>query len=123
VSTPAHPTGGHSDGRHGDHLDRHAAPGGHPAASDVHADAHALDSPCSEVLLRIFEYLDGELDPEDVHRFAAHLDECGPCLAEHDVDRALKELVRRSCGHEQAPSTLRMQVVQRITVVRRELGG
>ena len=66
-------------------------------------DAHAGHGDCSEVLHRIYEYLDGEMSPDDVRRVAAHLCECQPCLAEHDLDVALKQVVRRSCSGETAP--------------------
>ncbi len=61
-------------------------------------DANAGHGDCSEVLHRIYEYLDGEMSADDVRRVAAHLGECQPCLAEHDLDVALKQVVRRSCS-------------------------
>ncbi len=67
-------------------------------------DAHAGHGDCSEVLHRIYEYLDGEMSADDVRRVAAHLNECQPCLAEHDLDVALKQVVRRSCSGETAPA-------------------
>ena len=81
-------------------------------------DAHAGHGDCSEVLHRIYEYLDGEMSADDVRRVAAHLNECQPCLAEHDLDVALKQVVRRSCSGETAPLAVRMQIMQRITMVR-----
>ena len=80
-------------------------------------DAHAGHGDCSEVLHRIYEYLDGEMSTDDVRRVAAHLSECQPCLAEHDLDVALKQAVRRSCSGEAAPAAVRMQILQRITRV------
>ncbi len=80
-------------------------------------DAHAGHGDCSEVLHRIYEYLDGEMSTDDVRRVAAHLGECQPCLAEHDLDVALKQVVRRSCVGETAPVAVRMQIMQRITRV------
>ena len=92
---------------------------------DAHAghdgpDAHAGHGDCSEVLHRIYEYLDGEMSADDVRRVATHLSECQPCLAEHDLDVALKQAVRRSCTEDVAPAALRLQVIQRITAVRLE---
>ncbi len=86
-------------------------------------DPHAGHSDCSEVLHRIYEYLDGEMSADDVRRVATHLAACGPCLAEHDLDAAMKQVVRRSCASEEVPAELRMQVVRRITMVRMELDG
>ncbi|MBM6405241.1 mycothiol system anti-sigma-R factor [Phycicoccus sp. CSK15P-2] len=81
-------------------------------------DEHVGHSDCSEVLHHIYEYLDGEMSPEDVKRVAKHLAECRPCLAEHDLDAAVKQVVKRSCPEQVAPEVVRMQVVQRITTMR-----
>lgn len=83
-----------------------------------HDQSHAE---CSEVLHRIYEYLDGEMQPSDVARVAEHLEACGPCLHEHDLDRAVKAAVRRTGVEEACPEQLRVQIMQRITMVRIEL--
>ena len=74
---------------------------------------HATD--CSKVLDQMFEYLDGELGEPDLHLVQEHLDECAPCMTEHDVDKVVKALIRRSCGGEVAPETLRNKIVVQIT--------
>ncbi len=77
---------------------------------------------CADVMYRIYEYLDGEMGSGDMQLVAEHLHECAPCLAQHDLDLAMKALVQRSCGCEQAPAELRVQVIHRITRVRYEIG-
>ena len=72
---------------------------------------------CSETLHRIHEYLDGEMTAEDTLRIAQHIEQCAPCLAQHDLDHAIKDLVRRSCQCEEAPAALRMTILQRITSI------
>jgi len=72
---------------------------------------------CSRARLQLYEYLDGEMDPDDVDKIREHLAHCGPCLKEYDLDQMLKELVRRSCGCEPAPTELRMQIMSRITTI------
>ena len=92
---------------------------------DAHADheSHAGHGDCSEVLHRIYEYLDGEMSADDVRRVASHLSECQPCLAEHDLDVALKATVRRSCTGEVAPAAVRLQIIARLTTVRVDTEG
>ena len=75
------------------------------------------DSDCREALLKVYEYLDGEMGPGDCERIRQHLQECGPCLREYDLDQALKALIRRSCRCESAPEALRTQIMARITTV------
>ena len=81
------------------------------------------ETDCSEVLDRVFEYLDNELDTLDCAKIKQHLEECGPCLREYHLDEALKALIRRSCACEQAPEQLRLRVLTRITQVRLEVEG
>jgi mycothiol system anti-sigma-R factor len=80
------------------------------------------ETPCSEVLARVYSYLDGELDDAAVYgKIREHLDECGPCLREYGLEEIVKRLVRKSCGHEAVPGELRAKVLTRIAVVRAEL--
>ena len=76
--------------------------------------------PCSEVLDRLYEYLDGELDRDRVHVIKDHLDDCSPCLAEYGLEDAVKAIVKRSCS-DPAPAHLRSKVMARIEAVRVEL--
>ena len=72
---------------------------------------------CSRARLQLYEYLDGEMGSDDCVRIREHLEHCGPCLKEYDLDQTLKALVRRSCGCEVAPAELRMQIMSRITTI------
>ncbi|MDN5765337.1 MAG: mycothiol system anti-sigma-R factor [Humibacillus sp.] len=80
------------------------------------AAAESPGTECSEALLRVYEFLDGELGPEDYAKIQAHLDACGPCFKEYDLDTTLKALIKRSCGCEQAPDTLRLTIMSRISM-------
>jgi mycothiol system anti-sigma-R factor len=70
---------------------------------------------CADVVLRLFEYVDHEAEEADARVIQQHLDECGSCLREYERDVLLKALVRRACGSELAPETLRTQILARIT--------
>ena len=78
---------------------------------------------CSRALLQAYDYLDGEMGPEDCARIRDHLAQCGPCLEEYDIDQMLKTLVQRSCGCESAPTQLRMQIMAHITTITVEPRG
>ena len=79
--------------------------------SDQHPEGRYSD--CSEVIGRMFFFLDNELDQADCGAIQHHLDECGPCLAKYDLERTVKSLVQRSCS-EKAPESLRDKVLFRI---------
>jgi mycothiol system anti-sigma-R factor len=74
--------------------------------------------PCSEVLDRIYTYLDGELESGDCAKVRQHLDECGPCLREYGLEESVKRLVHKHCGCDNAPAELRAKVLVRIREVR-----
>jgi mycothiol system anti-sigma-R factor len=80
------------------------------------------DADCAQALARVYEYLDGEMSPADLHRIREHIEDCGPCLQQYDLDIALKALVRRSC-QESAPADLRERIMVKLTEIRIEIGG
>lgn len=80
-------------------------------------DAHEID--CTEVLLDVHRFLDGEIDEARTTRIRQHLDECSPCLRQFGIEREVKQLVARCCGAERAPDDLRGRIVaqlQRVTI-------
>ncbi len=76
----------------------------------------AHDAHCSEVLQRIFFFIDNELDSADCDEIQHHLDECQPCLEKYRLETTVKALVARSCA-EHAPDQLRERVLLRIRQV------
>jgi anti-sigma factor (TIGR02949 family) len=78
-------------------------------------DPHETD--CSDVLERIDAFLDRELDELTVDKIRVHLEECAPCLAEHDLEHAVKALVARA-GPARAPDHLRARIAEAIHSLR-----
>jgi mycothiol system anti-sigma-R factor len=79
-----------------------------------------FDKDCSEVLERVFFFIDNELPTADTAEIQHHLEECAPCLQKYDLERTVKALVARSCS-EHAPETLREKVLLRIRTVQVEI--
>jgi mycothiol system anti-sigma-R factor len=79
------------------------------------------DVDCSEVLQRVYVFIDNELEDASSEEIRHHLDECAPCLNQFDLERCVKKLVHRSCGDEHAPEALRQKILARITEVRLEI--
>jgi len=69
------------------------------------------DPKCTETLLEVEAYLDGEVDPSMAKRIHDHLGDCSPCLDRAEFRRYLKELVRDRCTERSVPDSL----VERIT--------
>ena len=91
-----------------------------PGLSKASSATGSTKVDCTESVLRIFEFLDGEMGADDCRRMQAHLDECEPCLREYQMDQALKMVIKRSCGCEAAPVELRTTILRRLTMVRIE---
>ena len=79
------------------------------------------ETPCSEVLARLYQFIDNELEEADCAKLRQHLEECRRCLEEYGLDEAVKSVVRRACGWEITPSDLRAKVMMRIARVRVEI--
>ena len=76
------------------------------------------DVPCTDVLLQVYSYLDGELDSSGYAKIRQHLDECAPCLREFGLEEMIKQLVHRCGGSEAVPAQLRSKVLTRIQEIR-----
>ena len=74
------------------------------------------DKDCSEVIHQMLVFIDDELDQASCGEIQQHLEECGPCLKEYNLERTVKALVARSCS-EHAPEQLREKVLLRIREV------
>lgn len=66
---------------------------------------------CMEMLQLI---LDGEVTDEQRSYFKEHMDRCMPCFKSHEVDMAIKQLVKDRCCGEGAPSDLVQEIKSKI---------
>ena len=71
------------------------------------------DVDCTEVLNRLYAYVDSEMSPADWQRVRAHLEACVPCQVNYQLECLIKALVARSCC-EHAPAHLRERVLGEI---------
>ncbi|MDA0562944.1 mycothiol system anti-sigma-R factor [Streptomonospora sp. S1-112] len=78
-------------------------------------------TPCSEVLAKVYAYIDGELDDHNCSDIREHLDECSPCLAEYGLEEVVKKLVAKHCGSDPVPADLRGKVLHRLAAARADL--
>jgi anti-sigma factor (TIGR02949 family) len=71
---------------------------------------------CEEVLIRLWEYLDQQLGPEEVDSIRVHLSGCPGCYPAYCWDRALLHLLARQRANCSAPTTLIAAVRARIVI-------
>ena len=79
------------------------------------------ETPCAEVLEKVWVYLDNEIDDNDCATIRHHLDECSPCLRKYGIEQEVKTLVARSCGSDAPSPDLKDRVRARLTEVRIEM--
>jgi anti-sigma factor (TIGR02949 family) len=88
----------HHDHPHHESLHDHA-----------HAEADAVD--CDAALLRLFDFLDGELDESLEVRLKEHVTRCKPCFERADFERRFLEAVHAARAVECCPKALRERVI------------
>ncbi|MDZ4716485.1 MAG: mycothiol system anti-sigma-R factor [Cytophagales bacterium] len=67
---------------------------------------------CMEMLQLM---LDGEVSSEQEAYFKAHMDQCMPCFKSHEVDMAIKQLVKDRCCGDGAPLELLQEIKHRMS--------
>jgi mycothiol system anti-sigma-R factor len=68
---------------------------------------------CDEAILRIYQYLDGELTVWRRRAIARHLDECPPCAQGFDFEIELRQVVASKCRDE-VPPELKRRIAEAI---------
>jgi anti-sigma factor (TIGR02949 family) len=69
--------------------------------------------PSDQVIARLWEYIDGELEPSTAAEISAHLELCERCFPQYDYQTAYREFIRRT-GREQVPPGLRRRIFEMI---------
>lgn len=80
-----------------------------PAASEPLEDCGGM--PCSATLKHLYEFLDGELSPEQLRTIQEHLIACPECADVKDFELMVREKMRSSCA-KQAPEQLKARLLQ-----------
>ena len=66
---------------------------------------------CSDVLTRLWEYIDGELTPERTGLIQQHLERCQACYPQYDFQKTFVAFVGRQCT-QPAPPGLRRKIFE-----------
>jgi mycothiol system anti-sigma-R factor len=82
--------------------------------------AATADGDCEHVLERVYEFIDNELDTASGDAIRQHLSDCEPCLDKFDVEQAVKKLVAKRRGGDQAPAHLRDKVLGQLAAAKRQ---
>ena len=78
---------------------------------------------CDDVLTHVFEFLDQETSDARRGVIAEHLEDCSSCLREFGIEQEFKALVRRRCGGDVPPPSLRERIKMQLTSVSFEEDG
>lgn len=64
---------------------------------------------CKQVMERLYEYIDGELDEETIGRIREHLKKCKRCYPRYDFEAAFVRFLRER-GRASAPPELQRKI-------------
>ena len=65
---------------------------------------------CTETLLEVEAFLDGEVDQALAERITNHLSDCSPCADKTEFRKHLKELVATRCIERDVPDGLKERI-------------
>ena len=66
---------------------------------------------CEEALEKLFEYLDGELDPASARQIETHLEVCKRCYPRAQFERSFLEALAQTHGTAAATPELRARIL------------
>jgi anti-sigma factor (TIGR02949 family) len=69
---------------------------------------------CQEAADHLYEWLDGELDPEMARRVGTHLEVCARCYPVLVFERSFRDAVARVAREEEAPPALKRRVLREL---------
>ncbi len=93
-------------------------------SSDAPGAGEPIDiNSCDDVLSHVFEFLDHETADARRAQIAEHLEDCSACLREFGIEQEFKALVRRRCGGDVPPPSLRERIKMQLTSVSFEEDG
>ena len=72
--------------------------------------ADAKEIPCSEAAERVYEYLDGELEPELAREVRCHVEQCKRCYPMYNWEQMFLDFVRESADRAEENPELRQKV-------------
>jgi mycothiol system anti-sigma-R factor len=70
---------------------------------------------CDEAIIRIYQYLDGELTVWRRRAITRHLDECPPCAEGFDFEIEIRQIVATKCRDE-VPPELKRRIAEAIGI-------
>jgi anti-sigma factor (TIGR02949 family) len=72
---------------------------------------------CKMVQQKIFRFIYGESDPEELRHINAHLERCGDCRAEQELIADILEQLKRGMPDDPVPHGLKERVLERIQAI------
>jgi mycothiol system anti-sigma-R factor len=70
---------------------------------------------CDHAIVRVYEYLDGELTVWKRRAITRHLDECPPCAEGFTFEFELRRVIVSKC-REEVPSDLRAKIASALGI-------
>jgi anti-sigma factor (TIGR02949 family) len=72
---------------------------------------------CKMVQQKIFKFIYGESDPDELRLINAHLERCGDCRAERELIADILEQLKRGMPDDPVPQGFKERVLERIHAI------
>ena len=69
---------------------------------------------CEDIMKRLWEFLDGELEPVSEKELQRHIEVCARCYPHYDFQRAYFKIMHRIKDRDPLPRELRTRLFERI---------
>ena len=77
---------------------------------------------CKETFRRLGDYLDRELDEQEMQLVREHLHACDECCAGQEFEESLMDCLREKLSNVALPDKLKQRVFDRLNVYKRKTG-
>jgi anti-sigma factor (TIGR02949 family) len=68
---------------------------------------------CAAVMLKLYEFLDDEIEPGDKAEFERHMQSCVTCFEAFDFEAELRDVIRAKLAQDvTCPSSLRGRILE-----------
>jgi anti-sigma factor (TIGR02949 family) len=72
----------------------------------------AAEIPCEEAAKRVYEYLDGELDPQDAETIRCHVEQCRRCYPMYNWEQLFLDVLKERGDRPEPSDELRRKVAE-----------
>ena len=72
---------------------------------------------CREIVNKLGELIDGEVDPETEEQLIAEIKRCPACLEHYDLDVAFKDFLKKKMERKACAEKVKQEILEKIKTI------